>query len=153
MKKLVKKSLDELAEIMPVLSEKNQHECVGGYYFVDETYGSGFLETTDGSDLIVVATSGELQAYWDNGTIPVYSSYKTITPQSNSIKEATYLNIALNVNWTAFSGVEIISNSYSPTVSYANGILTVNDNNDYNTLRYKDAMASAISGLLISGDV
>ena len=35
MKKLIKKSLNELAEIMPVLSEKNQHECVGGTYFVD----------------------------------------------------------------------------------------------------------------------
>lgn len=30
MKKLIKKNLDELAETMPVLSEKNQHECVGG---------------------------------------------------------------------------------------------------------------------------
>lgn len=30
-RKLIRKSLDELAQIMPVLSEDEQRECVGGY--------------------------------------------------------------------------------------------------------------------------
>ena len=64
-----------------------------------------------------------------------------------------YLNIAQNLDWNAFSGVELISNSYSPTVSYENGTLTVNDYTDYSTLQYKNAMSNAISGLLISGEV
>ena len=135
---------------MPVLSEKNQHECVGGYYFVGPN-GSGFLETSEGGDLIVVATPQELQAYWDSGTVPVYTSWNSISNQIDSVKEATYLNIALNVDYNAFSGVNVVGNSFDPTVSYENGTLTVNKYGDSGILGFKDAFASAIEDLIITG--
>jgi hypothetical protein len=145
MKKITKKSLDELAEIMPVLSEKNQHECVGGYYYVDEN-GSGYLETS-GSDMIIYTMNNERDLYFSNGILP--TSMMDVLRVDEDTQKAIYENIASNIDYTAFNNVDIINNSTSPIVSLLSGTLIINTNLSYsNTLLYKNAISSAISGVL-----
>ncbi len=72
MKKLTKKSLDELAEIMPVISEKIQQECVGG---TRSLFGSLWNATADGTNATYVNTGSgsfsgdEFICNYDTGSI------------------------------------------------------------------------------------
>lgn len=64
MKRLKKSTLDELAEKMPVLKEKESAECVGGHYYFVKDGGHIYYGGAHGTgDMMLIYNSGNLDKF------------------------------------------------------------------------------------------
>ena len=140
MKKLVKKTLDELAEIMPVLSEKNQHECVGGYAFFNtagELLGENDLSPSSSypTDSVFIVSGTDItgiNSAISSGTLSTFrpdNDSGFLVNMTGSDKEMFYVYQSRNLVDYDASGVSYINNSYSPTLEYSGTSLIVNTYN------------------------
>lgn len=139
MKKLMKKSLDELAQTMPVLSEKNQHECVGGFTYFN--IAGDFLgenswtsETYYETDMCMILTGNDItgiERAISSGTLSSFapSNELHISSLSDSDKSTFVIQRSRDIRDYDASGVSFIANTSSPTLSVDGTELIVNETN------------------------
>lgn len=104
-RKLTKKSLNELAQVMPVLSEKEQDELVGGAQ----------LFTKDGTYLGQVGTSQEVRITTEN-------TYTQLQSYDLSYQDSLVGNMSAGLSGQAIQTMEKVMNSIAQMAGIDSGI-------------------------------
>ena len=115
-RKLTKKSLNELAQVMPVLSEKEQDELVGGAQ----------LFTKDGTYLGQVGTSQEVRIATEN-------TYTQLQSYDLSYQDSLVGNMSSGLSGQSIQTMNKVMNSIAEMAGVETGIIvkSVNDTNSY----------------------
>ncbi len=120
-RKITKKSLDELAKIMPVLTEQEARECVGAAKFYDISSGNS-LGQIGGSTAVRFISINEfetLKSSYPTGGIngkpmtdsQVDANGKSLTQVSDNIKQSFVKSIISDLNISGFAFTSVTNGS------------------------------------------